>query len=98
VGRKNWWNVVLIPSRSLCRRTTVYLQLAGRSQYSYRPTELKTRHFPKDHAVNAAVDIFGNDNVRFYGGGVPDVFLDSGDRPTDATLERLLTWSSTVVT
>ena len=64
----------------------------------YGPTELKTPKFPEDHAVSAAVDIFGNDNVRFYGGGVPEVFLDSGGRPTDATLERLLTWSSTVVT
>jgi hypothetical protein len=48
--------------------------------------------------VNAAIDIFGDDNVRFYGGGVPNVFLDSGGRATDATLERLLTWLPTVVT
>jgi hypothetical protein len=59
----------------------------------YGPTELRVRNFPKDHAVNAAVDIFGDANVRFYGGGVPDVFLDGGGRATDAELERLLTWS-----
>jgi hypothetical protein len=62
----------------------------------YGPAELKTRNFPKDHAVNAAVDIFGDGNVRFYGDGVPDVFLDSGGRVTETTLERLLTWSSTL--
>jgi hypothetical protein len=62
----------------------------------YGPAELKTRNFPKDHAVNAAVDIFGDGNVRFYGDGVPNVFLDSGGRVTETTLERLLTWSSTL--
>jgi hypothetical protein len=43
--------------------------------------------------VQAAQDIFGEDNVRFYGGGVPNVFLD-GSVATDAALERLLDWSS----
>lgn len=61
------------------------------------PPALKTRKFPKDHAVSAAVDIFGEANVRFYGDGVPDAFLDSGGRATEAMLERLLNWSSTVV-
>jgi hypothetical protein len=64
----------------------------------YGPTELKARSFLKDHAVNAAVDIFGDDNVRFYGGGVPNVFLDDGGKATDAAMERLLTWSSTSAT
>jgi hypothetical protein len=61
----------------------------------YGPTELRALNFPKDHPVKAAVDIFGVDKVRFYGGGVPDVFLDTTGRATDAALERLLTWSST---
>lgn len=60
----------------------------------YGPLELKTRTFIES-PVNAAIDIFGDDKVRFYGGGVPDVFLDSEGRVTNATLERLLTWSST---
>jgi len=59
----------------------------------YGSAELKTRNFPKDHAVNAAVDIFGDDNVRFYGGGVPDVFLDKGKATADK-LEHLLNWHS----
>jgi hypothetical protein len=50
--------------------------------------------FEKDWGVRAARDIFGEDedNVRFYGSGVPNVFLD-GDDVTDAALERLLNWS-----
>lgn len=44
--------------------------------------------------VRAAIDIFGNGNVRFFGGGIPNAFLDGG-RATDAALERLLDWSST---
>jgi hypothetical protein len=54
---------------------------------------LKTRNFPEGHPVKAAVDLFGNENVRFYGGGIPDVFLDSDGRATDAALKRLLTWN-----
>ncbi|HEV3039472.1 MAG TPA: hypothetical protein VHA33_16980 [Candidatus Angelobacter sp.] len=64
----------------------------------YRPMELKTiirdfpQDFPEDLGVRAARDIFGEDNVRFYGGGVPNVFCD-GDQVTEAALERLLNWS-----
>jgi len=58
----------------------------------YGPTELKTRSLGESSPVKAAHDIFGEDNVRFYGGGVPNVFLDGG-RATDAKLEQLLTWS-----
>jgi hypothetical protein len=58
-------------------------------------TRLDKRTFADISPVNAARDIFGKENVRFYGGGVPDVFLDK-DNVTDASLEKLLTWSSTV--
>jgi hypothetical protein len=44
--------------------------------------------------VKAAIDIFGGDNVRFFGGGVPNVFLD-GDQVTEGALQKLLDWSST---
>ena len=40
-------------------------------------------------AVEVARDLLGPDNVRFYGGGVPNVFLDGG-KVTDGALERLL--------
>lgn len=44
--------------------------------------------------LEAAQDLFGRDNVRFYGGGIPDVFLDGGT-VTDTVVERLLDWNST---
>jgi hypothetical protein len=60
----------------------------------YGPTELKNQSPPTGgETVKAAQDIFGHDNVRFYGGGIPNVFLDGGIA-TDAALERLLNWSS----
>lgn len=46
----------------------------------------------QDHtAVGAARHLFGPENVRFYGGGVPNVFLDGGV-VTAGALERLLVW------
>lgn len=57
----------------------------------YKPIELNSIQNLPD-AVKAARDIFGEDNVRFYGGGIPNVFLD-GDRATSAAVERLLKWS-----
>ena len=44
-----------------------------------------------NETLKAAADLFGKDNVRFYGGGVPDVFLNGG-RVTDSAVEKLLTW------
>ena len=41
----------------------------------------------------AARDLFEEENVRFYGGGIPDVFLDGG-RVTDSAVDKLLTWES----
>ena len=35
--------------------------------------------------------LFGATNVRYYGGGIPDVFLDGGS-VTDSAVDRLLTW------
>ena len=43
--------------------------------------------------LEAARDLFGEDNVRFYGGGIPNVFVDGGS-VTEAAVERLLTWES----
>jgi hypothetical protein len=42
--------------------------------------------------VNAAREVFGEGNVRFYGGGIPEVFLDEG-LATEAKVDRLLAWS-----
>jgi len=59
----------------------------------YTPHELKTRTFGCTSPVNAAREVFGEENVRFYGGGIPEVFLDGG-LATDAKLEKLLAWST----
>lgn len=57
------------------------------------PTRLDGITELRDHpAVGAARDLFGPKNVRFYGGGVPNVFLDGGT-VTAGALERLLVWS-----
>jgi hypothetical protein len=61
----------------------------------YGPAELKKLDFLKLSVVKAARDIFGKENIRFYGGGIPDVFLDAGGRATADKLEQLLDWSST---
>jgi hypothetical protein len=58
------------------------------------PAQLTSGPLREDRTVNAAVDMFGQDNVRYYGGGIPDVFLD-GDTATDKALQRVLDWSST---
>lgn len=41
--------------------------------------------------LEAARDLFGEHNVRFYGGGIPGVFLEGG-HVTDAAVDKLLTW------
>ncbi len=56
------------------------------------PTELKSEKFKGSEVINAARDIFGAANVRFFGGGVPDVFLESGTA-TERALNRLLQWA-----
>ena len=43
--------------------------------------------------LEAASDLFGKDNVRFYGGGIPNVFLDGG-RVTDSAVDDLLIWKN----
>ena len=34
----------------------------------------------------------GQPSARFYGGGIPNVFLDDQDRVTYSAVDRLLTW------
>jgi len=40
-----------------------------------------------------ARDLFGEENVRFYGGGIPNVFLERG-RMTDSAVDDLLIWKN----
>ena len=58
----------------------------------FGPNELDEKiELPRSAAVCAARDLFGPENVRFYGGGVPDVFLEGGT-VQDRAIERLLVW------
>jgi hypothetical protein len=57
-----------------------------------RVTEDEAPRLRQHATVRAVIDLFGDENVRFYGRGVPDVFLDNG-KATDAKLDKLLTWS-----
>jgi hypothetical protein len=59
----------------------------------YRSSDLKQLDFPEGHPVRAAMDIFGADNIRYYGGGIPGVFVNSAGAVTDDMVEELLTWS-----
>ena len=42
--------------------------------------------------LEAARDLFGRDNVRFYGGGIPQVFCE-GDTPSRLRFQQLIQWS-----
>ncbi len=42
----------------------------------------------------AARDLFGRDNVRFFGGGIPQVFCD-GDTASPQRFQQLINWTST---
>ena len=46
---------------------------------------------PPRTTLEAARDLFGGENVRFYGAGIPNVFLNGG-KVTDSAVEELLTW------
>ena len=47
---------------------------------------------PPRTTLEAARDLFGERNVRFYGGGIPNVFLDGGG-VTASAVDKLLTWT-----
>ena len=55
------------------------------------PAEIQANGEPPETVKNAQ-DVFGPENVRFFGGGVPAVFLDSGARVSERKVERLLVW------
>ena len=55
------------------------------------PDELETRHGVPE-VVKSTQALFGPKNVRFYGAGIPQVFLGDGGRVTDAAVQRLLNW------
>jgi hypothetical protein len=44
--------------------------------------------------LEAARDLFGRDNVRFFGGGIPQVFCE-GDTASPRRFQQLIDWTST---
>ncbi len=58
-------------------------------------------HYPDDlsrrsrlpDAVCHAQELFGAENVRYYGAGIPEVFRDGAGEVTAATVDRLLCWN-----
>ena len=62
----------------------------GPSEWPAR-MESRKKSDPPRSTLEAARDLFGEPNVRFYGGGVPNVFLEGG-QVTEAAVNRLLNW------
>ncbi|MBD8736216.1 hypothetical protein [Sphingomonas sp. CFBP 13706] len=57
------------------------------------PSDLIPDDFKPGSAVRSAQEIFGRENVRFFGAGVPAVFCDAAGHVSDAQLETLFNWS-----
>lgn len=63
---------------------------AGPSEWPAMLKDMEKDEAPRT-TLEAARDLFGENNVRFYGGGIPNVFLEGG-RVTEFAVEELLTW------
>ncbi|MCY4554928.1 MAG: hypothetical protein OXF79_00775 [Chloroflexi bacterium] len=55
------------------------------------PAEIQAKGKSPETVKNAQ-DAFGRENVRFFGGGVPGVFLDGNARVSASAVERFLLW------
>ena len=66
----------------------------GPSEWPRQLATMKNGEAPRI-TLEAARDLFGEENVRFYGGGIPQVWLDGGSNVTESAVERLFTWSET---
>ena len=74
------------------RCSVVDKQAGCESRWLY-PEELQTMgDLPE--VVNTARGIFGSDNVRYFGSGIPEVFLGGGATVTEDSVDRLLKWES----
>lgn len=68
-----------------------YRRWLGPPELTARLDDIEPREAPRS-TLEAARDIFGEENVRFYGGGVPDVFMEGG-QVTEAAVDCLLNWN-----
>ena len=77
--------------KSQVRCSVVDKQTDYESRWLY-PEELQNKtSLPK--VVTHAHELFGRDKVRFFGAGIPRVFLDGGVSVTEHAVDRLLTWN-----
>ena len=58
-----------------------------------RTMEMDKTH-PHEQTLKAARGLFGRENVRFYGGGIPQVFLNNGSAVTESAMDQLLDWDA----
>ena len=65
---------------------------SSESRWLY-PDELEA-HPGLPDVVQSARALFGDGNVRFYGAGIPQVFLGDGGQVTGDAVHRLLNWDS----
>jgi hypothetical protein len=80
--------------------TPVYCTVVGKDEHHpgwYEPANIDKKLLENNGAVKTAIDIFGPNNVRFFGGGIPNVFSKAGLANDDA-LEYLLNWPSAAST
>ena len=68
------------------RRWLYPKNLSDVNQLDLKPDHRKT--------LEATQNLFGKDNVRFYGGGIPQVFSD-GAMTSSSAVDHLLRWEST---
>ncbi len=72
------------------RCSVIGKEVGYESRWLY-PEELDTKGRLPD-AVKHAREVFQAKNVRFFGSGVPDVFLDGAEGVSQSAVERVLTW------
>ena len=77
--------------KSPVRCSVVDKQDGYESRWLY-PEDLKNKSDLPD-VVMTARELFGQNNVRYFGSGIPEVFLDGGRAVTSRSVDRLLTWN-----
>lgn len=65
----------------------------GPSEWPDRVSSMQQGCAPRS-TLEAARDLFEAKNIRFYGGGIPAVFLNGEDKVTDSAVDQLLNWES----
>ena len=73
------------------RCSVVDKQDSAENRWLY-PEELRSTE-PLPEVVTRARELFGRNNVRYFGAGIPEVLLAGGAAVTAQAVDRLLTWN-----